>query len=66
MYSASDTTSYFLVFVWKSVIAPMGRVLAIYELLPAFAAIILVSLVTGYPDNEVKIEYDSVKRELSK
>ena len=66
MYSASDTTSYFLVFVWKFVIAPMGGVLAIYELLPAFAAIILVPLVTGSPDNEVKIEYDSVKRELSK
>lgn len=59
-----------MVFVWKFVIAPMGGVLAIYELLPAFlcafAAIILVSLVTGSPDNEVKIEYDSVKRELSK
>ncbi len=59
-----------MVFVWKFVIAPMGGVLAIYELLPAFlcafAAIILVSLVTSSPDNEVKIEYDSVKRELSK
>ncbi|SHM63835.1 hypothetical protein SAMN04487860_10895 [Ruminococcus flavefaciens] len=48
----------------------ISGVLAIYELLPAFlcafAAIILVSLVTGSPDNEVKIEYDSVKRELSK
>ena len=59
-----------MVFVWKFVIAPKGGVFAIYELLPAFlcafAAIILVSFVTGSPDNEVKIEYDLVKGELSK
>ncbi|MBP5379866.1 MAG: sodium/proline symporter [Ruminococcus sp.] len=59
-----------MVFVWKFVIAPKGGVFAIYELLPAFlcafAAIILVSFVTGSPDKEVKIEYDLVKGELSK
>lgn len=59
-----------MVFVWKFVIAPMGGVLAIYELLPAFlcafAAIIIVSLLTGAPEKEATLEYETVKAELNK
>ncbi|SFW53235.1 sodium:solute symporter family transporter [Ruminococcus flavefaciens] len=59
-----------MVFVWKFAIAPMGGVLAIYELLPAFlcafAAIIIVSLVTGAPETETTLEYETVKAELNK
>ena len=58
-----------MVFVWKFVIAPMGGVLAIYELLPAFicalVAIIAVSLATGYPEDEIIEEYDKVKEQLN-
>lgn len=59
-----------MVFVWKFAIAPMGGVLAIYELLPAFvcalAAIIIVSLVTKAPDKEITAEYDEVTAGLNK
>lgn len=59
-----------MVFVWKFAIAPMGGVLAIYELLPAFlcafAAIIIVSLLTGAPETEATLEYETVKAELNK
>ena len=58
-----------MVFVWKFVIAKLGGVFAIYELLPAFicafAAIIIVSLVTGAPGKEITEEYDAVKAELN-
>lgn len=55
-----------MVFVWKYLIAPMGGVLAIYELLPAFlvsaAFIVVVSLLTPEPSDEIKKEFDeSVK-----
>ncbi len=53
-----------MVFVWKYLIAPIGGVLAIYELLPAFIcsviAIIVVSLVTAPPDKEIVEEFESV------
>ena len=59
-----------MVFVWKFAIAPMGGVLAIYELLPAFvcalAAIIIVSLVTKAPDKEITAEYDEVTAGINK
>lgn len=46
-----------MVFVWKYLIARMGGVLAVYELLPAFlcacAAIVVVSLLTAEPDGKV-------------
>ena len=45
------------VFVWKFLIAPMGGLWSIYELLPAFllsaAAIVVVSLVTPAPEADV-------------
>jgi sodium/proline symporter len=57
-----------MVFVWKFCIAPMGGILNIYELLPAFlcalAAIIVVSLATKAPDEEIMLEYDAVKIEM--
>ncbi len=53
-----------MVFIWKFIIAPMGGVLAIYELLPAFALALIVnvvvSLVTGGADEAVQKEYESV------
>ncbi len=53
-----------MVFVWKFLIAPIGGVFAIYELLPAFicsaVAIIVVSLVTAPPDEEIVKEFESV------
>jgi sodium/proline symporter len=54
-----------MVFVWKYVIAQLGGVFAIYELLPAFVtaciAIVVVSLATKAPEKEVIDEFESVK-----
>ena len=53
------------VFVWKFVVRPMGGILDIYELLPAFivslVAIIVVSLLTKAPDKKVTDAYDEYK-----
>ena len=53
-----------MVFVWKYLIAPMGGILAIYELLPAFIiaciAIVVVSLLTPAPEKEIQDEFDEV------
>ena len=53
-----------MVFVWKFVIRPMGGVLGIYELLPAFVAAILVnvivSLLTPAPDGDIVKCYEEV------
>ena len=55
-----------MVFLWKFVIAKMGGVFAIYELLPAFIigliVNVLVSLVTGEPSKTVTAKYDQVCR----
>ena len=55
-----------MVFVWKFLLRPMGGVWDIYELLPAFIialiAIIVVSLVTKAPEEEILKEYDEVSR----
>jgi len=54
-----------MVFVWKFLIAPLGGAFAIYELLPAFilglATIILVSLLTPAPEQEILDEFEAVK-----
>ena len=46
-----------MVFIWKFLIAPMGGVWAIYELLPAFVcatiAIVVVSLLTHAPEKPI-------------
>ena len=53
------------VFVWKYAIAPLGGILGIYELLPAFVVssllIVVVSLLTPAPDAEITAEFDAVK-----
>ncbi len=54
-----------MVFVWKLVLKPMGGILGIYELLPAFIfsciAIIIVSLLTKEPSEEIKKEFEAAK-----
>ena len=54
-----------MVFIWKYLIAPMGGVFAIYELLPAFLVssivIVAVSLATEKPDAETERLFDEVK-----
>ncbi len=54
-----------MVFVWKLVIRPFGGVLDIYELLPAFLisclCIVVVSLLTKAPSEEIQKEFDEVK-----
>ena len=56
-----------MVFVWKYLVKPMGGVWGIYELLPAFIlgciAIVVVSLATVAPSEEILKEFDSVKEE---
>ena len=53
-----------MIFVWKFLIAPLGGVLAIYELLPAFIIssilIVVVSLLTPAPEKEIVEEFESV------
>lgn len=53
-----------MVFVWKYLIAPIGGVFAIYELLPAFVCasvvIVVVSLLTAPPAKEIVEEFESV------
>lgn len=53
-----------MVFIWKYLIAPMGGIWDIYELLPAFlvacVAIVAVSLLTKAPSKEITDEFDRV------
>ena len=52
------------VFVWKYLIAPLGGVFGVYELLPAFlvglVAVIVVSLLTKAPSMAITEEFDKV------
>ena len=52
------------ILIWKFLIAPMGGLFAIYELLPAFLLAlivnIVVSLATGEPEKDVTDAYDRV------
>lgn len=54
-----------MIFVWKYVIAKLGGVFAIYELLPAFIlaslAIVIVSLITKAPEKEIVDTFEEVK-----
>lgn len=58
-----------MIFVWKYVIAPLGGVFAIYELLPAFIlasiSIVLVSLITEEPEKEVQDTFEKAKQGLA-
>ncbi|MBQ8591125.1 MAG: sodium/proline symporter [Firmicutes bacterium] len=51
-----------MVFIWKFMIRPMGGVLGIYELLPAFVfgliVIVVVSLATPEPEKEILDGFD--------
>ena len=54
-----------MVFIWKYLVKPMGGVFGIYELLPAFLVglivIVVVSLLTPAPSQEIVDEFDHVK-----
>lgn len=54
-----------MVFVWKFLVRPLGGAWDLYELLPAFivalAAIVIVSLLTKAPDNELVEEFEAVQ-----
>jgi len=54
-----------MVFVWKLLIKPMGGLFGIYELLPAFLIsclmIVIVSLSTGKPSEEIQKEFEEAK-----
>lgn len=58
-----------MVFVWKFLIAPIGGVFGIYELLPAFVLALLVnvivSLATPAPDADVLATFDEVNARLA-
>lgn len=58
-----------MVFLWKFAIAPMGGVWAIYELLPAFLVsclvILVVSLLTPPPSDEIVAEFEDVGRQTA-
>lgn len=64
---AGMLTGGIMVFVWKFLIAPLGGVWAIYELLPAFlcalAAIVVVSLLTPPPAQSILDTFEAVKHE---
>ena len=53
-----------MIFIWKFLVRPLGGVLDIYELLPAFCisaiAIVIVSLITPAPEKEVTDVFDQV------
>ena len=53
-----------MVFIWKYLVRPIGGAWNVYELLPAFLVacvfIIVVSLLTEAPDEEILKEFDSI------
>lgn len=55
-----------MVFIWKYLVAPVGGVFAIYELLPAFLfgllLCVVVSLLTPAPDQEMCNLFDRVRK----
>ena len=54
-----------MIFVWKFAVRPLGGILDIYELLPAFiiglVVNIVVSLVTPAPEKEITDTFDEIK-----
>lgn len=54
-----------MVFIWKLLIRPMGGLLGIYELMPAFLfsciVIVAVSLLTAEPSAEIQAEFAEAK-----
>ena len=55
-----------MVFVWNLLVRPLGGIWDIYELLPAFLfsclCIIVVSLLTPEPSEEIKREFEEVQQ----
>jgi sodium/proline symporter len=55
-----------MIFVWKYLVRPMGGILDIYELLPAFiiasVMIVVVSLLTTPPEKEILDEFEKAKQ----
>ena len=55
-----------MVFVWKLILKPMGGLLGIYELFPAFVIscifIVVVSLMTKEPSKEIQDEFERAKQ----
>ena len=53
-----------MVFIWKYGVAQLGGIFTIYELLPAFLTsilfIVVVSLLTGDPEQEIQDEFDQM------
>ena len=56
------------VFVWKFCVRPLGGSWDIYELLPAFIAggiaMVIVSLITSKPENEITADFEAVNKEI--
>lgn len=54
-----------MIFIWKYLIAPLGGLFAIYELLPAFIlasiVIVVVSLLTKKPSKKIEDDFELVK-----
>jgi len=54
-----------IVLIWKLMLKPMGGFFGIYELLPAFvlscAAIVVVSLLSRPPDEEVLKDFEAAR-----
>ena len=65
---AGMLTGGIMIFVWKFAISKLGGVFAIYELLPAFLcaliAIVVVSLLTKAPEQEIVDEFEAVSAEM--
>lgn len=57
------------VFVWKYLVRPLGGLFDIYELLPAFIVsllfIIVVSLITKAPDEEIQKEFEAAGKKAN-
>ena len=54
-----------MVFVWNLLVRPLGGAWDVYELLPAFIfsslCIVVASLATGAPSQEIQREFDEVR-----
>ena len=59
-----------MVFIWKYLVAPIGGVFGIYELLPAFIlgllANVIVSLATPAPDESIRLQFEKVNKKAEK
>ncbi len=58
-----------MVFLWNFVISQLGGIWGIYELLPAFLfsciVIVVVSLLTKKPSDEIQKEFDAVSKKVA-